>query len=126
MTNIEWKGCNNELTDEGGFDAQAMSPEVRAAVWHGAVAEQVAVADGVKVGRGAQVVSAWTAAPPPLAVGAKRVPYAPTVQGAGQVPLHPLAGEDAICTTLSDQQEQRGRHQQDELHALSVQRIAEK
>jgi len=113
------------LTDEGGGDAQAVSPEVGAAVGHGAVAEQVAVADGVQVGHGALVVSARAAAAPPLAVGAVRVPDAAHVQRAGQVPPGPSAGEDAVGATLSRHQEQRCHRQQDELHVDSVDGSAE-
>ena len=74
------------LTNVGRGDPQAVAPEVRAAVGHGAVAEQVAVADGVQVGHGALVVSARAAPAPPLAVGAVGVADATPVQGVVEVP----------------------------------------
>ena len=92
-----------------------MSPEVGAAVGDGAVAEQVAVADGVQVGNGADVVSAGAAAPPPLAVGAMRVPDAPNMQRVGQIPLG-SSGQDSFCRALCHHQEQRRHRQQEELH----------
>lgn len=99
-----------------------MTPEVGAAVRDGAVAEQVAVADGVQVGHRAQVVSTGTAAPPPLAVGAKRVPDAADVERAGKFPLGPPR-PDPVCSALVGHQEQRRRchrGQQEELHGKSV------
>lgn len=96
-----------------------MTPEVGAAVGDGAVAEQVAVADGVQVGNRAQVVSAGAAASSPLAVGAKRVPDASDVERTGELPLGP-SGEDSICSALSHHQEQCRHGQQEELHDKSV------
>lgn len=97
-----------------------MTPEVGAAVRDGAVAEQVAVADGVQVGHRAQVVSAGTAAPPPLAVGAKWVPDAADVERAGKFPLG-SPRQDPVCGALVGHQEQRRRRgQQEELHGKSV------
>lgn len=92
------------LTNERPVNAQAVAPEVGAAVGHRAVTEQVAVTDGVQVGNGAEVISAGTAATSPLAVGAKRVPDAAYVQRAGQLPLGPPVPEP-LCSTLTDHQE---------------------
>lgn len=97
-----------------------MAPEVRAAIRDGAVAEQVAVADGVQVGNRAKVVSAWAAASSPLAVGAKRVPDASNMERTGKLPLGP-SRQDSFCSALSHHQEQQHRHsQQEELHDKSV------
>lgn len=96
-----------------------MSPEVRAAIGDGPVAEQVAVTDGVQVGNRAQVVSAGAAASSPLAVGAKRVPDASDVQRIGEVPLGPPR-QDSLCVGLSHHQEQRRHRQQEKLHDKSV------
>ena len=92
-----------------------MTPEVGAAVGDGAVAEQVAVADGVQVGNRAQVVSARAAASSPLAVGAVRIPDAADVERAGKLPLGP-SRQDSLCCALSHHQEQHRRCQQQELH----------
>lgn len=92
------------LTDERPLDAETVAPEVGAAVGHRAVAEQVAVTDGVQVGNGAEVISAGTAASSPLAVGPKRVPDAADVQRDGQLPLGP-PGQEPLCSTLTDHQE---------------------
>lgn len=93
------------LTDERPLYAETVAPEVRAAVGHGAVTEEVAVTDGVQVGDCAEVVSAGAAASSPLAVGAKRVPDAAYVQRAGQLPLGPPV-RGSLCSTLTDHQEQ--------------------
>lgn len=104
-------------TDERSLYAETVAPEVRAAVGHGAVTEQVAVTDGVQVGDCAQVVSAGTAASPPLAVGAKRVPDAADVQRAAQLPLGPPV-QGSLCGTLADHQENHHGWQQ-QLHDRS-------
>lgn len=97
-----------------------MTPEVGAAVGDGPVAEQVTVADGVQVGHGALVISAGTAASPPLAVGAKRVPDAADVERAGKFPLG-SPRQDPVCSALVSHQEQpHHRGQQEELHGKSV------
>ncbi len=96
-----------------------MTPEVRAAIGDCAVAEQVAVADGVQVGHRAQVVSAGAAASSPLAVGAKWVPDAANVERTGKLPFGP-SGQDSLCSALSHHQEQHRRSQQEELHDKSL------
>lgn len=96
-----------------------MAPEVWAAVGHCAVAEQVAVADGVQVGHCAQVVSARAAASSPLAVGAEWVPDATDMERAGKLPLGP-SGQDSLRSALSHHQEQRRHGQQEEPHGRSV------
>lgn len=88
------------FTNERSLHAETVTPEVRAAVGHRAVAEQVAVADGVQVGNRAQVVPAGAAASPPLAVGAKWVPDATNVERTGELPLGP-SGQDSICGALA-------------------------
>lgn len=110
------------FTDGRPLDAKTVSPEVGAAVGHGAVAEQVAVADGVQVGDRAEVVSAGTAAPSPLAVGAKRVPDAADVERAGQLPLGPPGEEPFGSATAGHQEKRRRRRQQKELHGESAER----
>lgn len=92
------------LTNERSLYAETVAPEVRAAVGHSAVTEQVAVTDGVQVGNCAEVISAGAAASSPLAVGTKRVPDAAYVQWAGQLPLGPPKPE-SIRSTLTDHQE---------------------
>lgn len=82
-----------------------MTPEVWAAVRDCAVAEQVAVADGVQIGNCAQVVSAGTTASSPLAVGAKRVPDAANMEWTGKLPLG-SSGQDSVCSALICHQEQ--------------------
>lgn len=79
LTGRVWRICS-----------QAVAPEVRTTVGHGAVAEQVAVTDGVQVRDSALVVSAGAAASSPLAVGAEGVPDPRAVQRAGQ--FSPSAG----------------------------------
>lgn len=96
-----------------------MTPEVRAAIRDCAVAEQVAVADGVQVGNRAQVVSAGAAASSPLAVGAKWVPDAANMEWTGKLPLGP-SREDSLRSALSHHQEQHCCSQQEELHDKSV------
>lgn len=96
-----------------------MTPEVRAAIRDGAVAEQVAVADGVQVGNRAQVVSAWAAASSPLAVGAKGVPDATDMERTGKLPLVP-SRQDSVCIALFHHQEQQHHSQQEELHDKPV------
>lgn len=98
-----------------------MTPEVRAAVRDRAVAEEVAVADGVQVRDRAQVVPAGTAPSSPLAVGAKRVPDATSVQRTGQLPLGP-PGQDPLCSALTCHQKQHRHSQQKELHDQPVER----
>lgn len=107
------------LTDERSLYAETVAPEVRAAVGHSAVTEQVTVTDGVQVGNCAEVISAWTAASPPLAVGTKWVPDAAHVQRAGQIPLGP-PGQKSLCSTLTDHQEKHRHSRQQELHDKSV------
>lgn len=109
------------FTNERSLHAQTMAPEVRAAVRDCAVAEQVAVADGVQVGNCAQVVSAGTAASSPLAVGAKWVPDATHVERTGKLPLGP-SRQDSLCSALTHHQEQHRHSQQEELHDKSVER----
>lgn len=92
------------LTNERSLYAETVAPEVRAAVGHSAVTEQVAVTDGVQVGNCAEVISAGAAASSPLAVGTKWVPDAAYVQWAGQLPLGPPKPE-SIRSTLTDHQE---------------------
>lgn len=96
-----------------------MTPEVRAAVRDGAVAEQVAVADGVQVGNRTQVVSARAATSSPLAVGAEWVPDAADMERAGKLPLGP-SRQDSLCCALSHHQEQHCCGQQEELHDKPV------
>lgn len=88
-----------------------MAPEVGAAVGHGAVTEQVTITDGVQVGNCAEVISAWTAASSPLAVGTKRVPDASYVKRAGQLPLGP-PGRESFCSTITDHQEKHHQGRQ--------------
>lgn len=108
-------------TDERSLYAETVAPEVRAAVGHSAVTEEVAVTDGVQVGNCAEVVSAGAAASSPLAVGTKRVPDAAYVQRAGQLPLGPPV-QASLCSTLTDHQEQHHHSWQQELHDKSVER----
>lgn len=77
---------------ERGRDAQAVLPEVGAAVGDGAVAEEVAVADGVEVGHGAAVVAPAAADVPALAVGPAGIEHAVLVQTRGQLPARPCPG----------------------------------
>lgn len=92
------------LTDERTLYAETVAPEVRAAVGHSAVTEQVTVTDGVQVGNCAEVISAGTTASSPLAVGTKWVPDAAYMQRAGQLPLGPPV-QVPLCSTLTDHQE---------------------
>lgn len=111
------KGDRSTFTNKRPLDAQAVAPEVRAAVGDGAVAEEVTVADGVQVGHRAQVVPAGAAAAPPLAVRSKRVPDPAHVERAGQLPLCPAGGQDPVGSALLGQQgQQQRRRQQEELH----------
>lgn len=84
-------GCLTWSFGEGGRDAQAVFPEVRAAVGDGAVAEEVAVAEGVVVGDGAAIVAAVAADVPLLAVGPTSIVDPVLVQAGGQLPAgaHP-------------------------------------
>lgn len=76
LTGRIWRSCS-----------QAVAPEVWTTVGHGAVAEQVAVTDGVLVRHSALVISPGAAASSPLTVGAKGVPDPSEVQRAGQFSL---------------------------------------
>lgn len=98
-----------------------MSPEVRAAVGDSAVAEQVAVADGVQVRNCALVVSAGAASSSSLAVRAKWVPDATNVEWTGKLPLGP-SRLDSLSGALCHHQEQHHHRQQEELHDKSVHR----
>lgn len=89
-----------------------MTPEVRAAIRDGAVAEQVTVADGVQVGNRAEVVSARAAPSSPLAVGAKWVPDATNMERIGKFPLGP-SRQDPVCSACSNHQEQQCHSQQE-------------
>ena len=77
---------------EGGWDAQAVLPEVRAAVGDGAVAEEVAVAEGVMVGHSAAVITAVAADVPLLAVGPTGIVDPVLVQAGGQLPADAYPG----------------------------------
>lgn len=92
-----------------------MTPEVRAAVRDGAVAEQVAVADGVQVGHGALVVSARAAPSSPLAVGAVRVPDAIDMKRTGKFSLG-SPGQDSVGSAPFHHQEQHHDTQKNETH----------
>lgn len=107
------------LTNERWLHTQTVIPEIWAAVRHGAVAEQIAVADSVQVRHCALVVSARAAASSPLAVGAKWVSNTTNMEWTGQVPLGP-PGQDSVCSTLSHHQEQHGNGQKRQLHDESV------
>lgn len=111
--------CAPILTNERWLHAQTVTPEVRAAVWDGAVAEQVAVANGVQVRHRAQVVSARAAASSPLAVWAKWVPDSTNMERTGKLPLGP-PWQDPVCSAVPHHQEQQRHHEQDELHDESV------
>lgn len=84
-------GCLTWGFGEGGRDAQAVLPEVRAAIGDGAVAEEVAVAEGVLVGHGAAIIAAVAADIPSLAVGPAGIIDPVLVQAGGQFPTgaHP-------------------------------------
>ncbi len=109
LTGRIWRSCS-----------QAVAPEVRTTVGHGAVAEQVAVTDSVQVRHGALVISVAAAASSPLAVGAIGVPDPAEVQRAGQFSLS--AGLSPRRHSPFHQQEERcddGQHQELQ-HCLSV------
>lgn len=93
---------------ERGRDAQAVLPEVGAAVGDGAVAEEVAVADGVEVGHGAAVVAPAAADIPALAVGAAGIEHPVLVQTRRQLPARPRPGGR---TQRRQQPEQRPGHE---------------
>ncbi len=112
LTGRVWRSCS-----------QAVAPEIRTTVGHGAVAEQVAVADGVQVRHSALVTSAGAATSSPLAVGAIGVLDPPEVQRAGQFSLS--AGLSPCRHSPFHKQEERcdgGQHQELQ-HCLSVKEI---
>lgn len=85
-------GCLTWGFGEGGWDAQAVFPEVGAAVRDSAVAEQVAVAEGVVVGHGAAIVTAAAADIPSLAVGPAGIVDPVLVQAGCQLPAGAYPG----------------------------------
>lgn len=106
------------LTYEWRLHSQTVAPEVWAAVRNGAVAKKVTVANGVKVWHGALVIPAIAAASSSLAVRPKRVPDAPHMQWACQLP--PGTRQSSYRHTSLHQEEHCTGHQYQPHHRSPV------